>query len=227
MAQPIYLVGGSKGGVGKSLMTMALVDFLTAVGKQVLLVESDTSNPDVAKCYKGEVETELVNLDDADGWIHLVNLCDKHSDSTVVINTPARNMAAMTARGQTLSGTLAELKRKLVCLWLVNRQRDCLELLKEFTEVMPEAEVHVVRNLHFGDEKKFELYNASKLREGIERNGGKSLNLPDLADRVSDDIYSGRLSIAKASTELPIGNRAELARWRNEVKKMFAEIAHE
>lgn len=223
----IYLVGGSKGGVGKSFMSMALLDYLQAQGKKLLLIESDTSNPDSWKAYKDEVESELVNLDEADGWIRLVNLCEQHVDSTVVVNTAARNMTAMANFGETLHSTLGELKRDLTCFWMVNRQRDSLELLKKFTEIMPSAHVHVVRNLWFGDEPKFELYNTSKIREGIEKNGGRSLNLPDLAARVSDDIYSGRMSIARAAKELPIGNRAELNRWRNEVKKMLAEVANE
>jgi hypothetical protein len=35
------------------------------------------------------------------------------------------------------------------------------------------------------------------------------------------------MSIAVALKELPIGNRAELTRWRNEVKKMLDGVAHE
>jgi hypothetical protein len=224
MSHHIYLIGGSKGGVGKSMVSIALVDYLSTTGKKVLLVESDTSNPDVYKSHKEEVDSELVNLDDADGWITLVNLCDTHKDSTVVISTAARNVDGVASFGQTLSSSLEELKRKLVTMWVINRQRDGLELLRGYLEAMPESDVHVVRNGHYGDEKKFELYNASKIRESVEKRGGKSLMFPDLADRVSDDLYSKRLSIAKASAELPIGNRAELSRWRNECKKMFAEV---
>ena len=58
----------------------------------------------------------------------------------------------------------------------------------------------------------------------MEDRGGKSVTLPDLADRVSDDLYSKRMSIAKASKELPIGNRAELLRWRGEVKKVLEGV---
>ena len=48
----ICWVGGSKGGVGKSVMTLATVDHLLEQGANVLLVEYDTSNPDVWKAYK-------------------------------------------------------------------------------------------------------------------------------------------------------------------------------
>lgn len=227
MAKKIVLIGGSKGGVGKSMVSMAIIDYLQEQGESVLLIESDTSNPDVWKGYGECVETQLLNLDEADGWIQLVNLCDSKPDSVVVINTAARNNQGVSAYGATLNSTLAELKRDLVTLWVINRQRDSLELLKEYMDAIQDSRVHVVRNGYFGEEKKFELYNGSKIRTAVESRGGLSLNFPDLADRVSDDIYSQRLSIAKALKELPIGNRAELSRWKTEVKKVLETVIHE
>ena len=224
MAKRIYLVGGSKGGVGKSLVSMAVLDHLQAGGENVLLIDSDTSNPDVWKAYHEVVQSELVNLDEADGWIQLVNLCDEHRDATVVLNTAARNNQGVSAYGVMLHNTLAELDRQLVTLWVINRQRDSLELLKEYLETITATTVHVIRNGYFGEEKKFELYNVSKLRESIEGRGGRSLLFPDLADRVSDNLYSQRMPIAQAAKALPIGNRAELLRWRSEVRKVFTEI---
>jgi len=223
----IYLIGGSKGGVGKSLVTMATLDYLQGQGKNVLLIESDTSNPDVWKAYHDSISTELLDLDEADGWIELVNLCDSHQERVVVINTAARNNRGISAYGATLNSTLAELKRKLVTLWVINRQRDSLELLKEYLDAIENTMVHVIRNGYFGEEQKFELYNRSKLRIAVEEWGGKSLTFPDLADRVSDDIYSKRLSIAVAAKELPIGNRAELNRWRGEVSKVLSGVLDE
>lgn len=214
MAKPIYMIGGGKGGVGKSMITMAVLDQLLERGEDAMLIESDTSNPDVWKAYKDVVRSELLHLDEADGWINLVNICDSAPDSVVVINTAARNNAGVSAYGETLNGTLAELKRTLITLWVINRQRDSLELLKEYMDAIPNSAVHVIRNGYFGEEKKFELYNGSKLKATVEERGGLSVTLPDLADRVADDIYSKRLSIAEALKELPIGNRAELTRWR-------------
>lgn len=42
---PIYMVGGSKGGAGKSLVTLTLVDYLRRSDVHVVLVKTDTSNP--------------------------------------------------------------------------------------------------------------------------------------------------------------------------------------
>jgi len=224
MAKEMYVVGGSKGGVGKSFVSTGLIDTLLCRNENVLLIESDTSNPDVWKMYKDSVRAELIDLDNADGWIDLVNVCDSEPESVVVVNTAARNNRGVATYGTTLSSTLEEMQRTLRTLWVINRQRDSLELLKEYLDALPSTVVHVVRNGYFGDERKFELYNSSKIRKTIEEADGKSLTFPDLADRVSDDLYSNRMSISKALTELPIGNRAELTRWRNQMHKVLGEV---
>lgn len=224
MERRIYLVGGSKGGVGKSLVAMAVLDQLQSAGRQVLLIESDTSNPDVWKAYREAVTCELVDLDEADGWIQLVNLCDQHRELDVVINTAARNNKGVAAYGMMLANTLGELQRELITFWVINRQRDSLELLKEYLETIDGTKVHVIRNGYFGDEAKFELYNGSKVRQLVEARGGKSVLFPDLADRVSDDLYSKRMAIGTALKSLPIGNRAELLRWRGEAGKVLTEL---
>ncbi len=225
MSKAIFLVGGGKGGVGKSLMSMALLDFLQAGGQEPFLVETDTSVPDVFKTYQEETAGELVNLDEREGWIELVNLVESRAASTIVINTGARNQTGVSNFGRTLSKALGELGRKLVVLWMIDRKRESLELLSDFMAAIPEAEVHVVRNLYLGTEKKFELYNASKMKAGIEARGSKSVNLPELADRVTDAMNKGRMTIAKATGELSLGDRMELERWREECADMLSQVA--
>jgi hypothetical protein len=220
----IYWIGGSKGGVGKSMMTLATLDYLLERGEKLLLVECDTSNPDVWKSYRDHLPSALVDLDDADGWIQLVNLCDTSRDAVVVVNTAARNNVAVKQYGTTLDSSLDELGARLVALWVINRQRDSLELLSEFMEAVPKADVHVVRNGYFGESHKFELYQTSKIRETVEGRGGRSVTLPDLADRVADDINTKRLPLSVAAKTLPLGNRAELGRWRSEVRRVLAEV---
>src|SRR4030095_5465404 len=96
----------------------ALLDCLERVGSsKVHLVDCDTSNPDIWKTYRNKLGAELINLDEADGCIELVNTCDEHSESIVVINTAARNNGAVSEFGATLNGSLEELRRRLIALW--------------------------------------------------------------------------------------------------------------
>jgi len=43
----VFFVTGSKGGVGKSVGAIALLDYFEMRNRQVSLVETDTANPDV------------------------------------------------------------------------------------------------------------------------------------------------------------------------------------
>jgi MinD-like ATPase involved in chromosome partitioning or flagellar assembly len=224
MSNSIFLVGGGKGGVGKSLMSMALLDFLGVTGRAPFLIETDTSVPDVFKAYGEDVAADVVNLDEREGWMDLVNLIERGRDAAMVINTGARNQTGIANFSKMLRNALQQLGRKLVVLWMIDRKRESLELLSDFIDALPEAEVHVVRNLYLGAEKKFELYNGSKMRAAIEAKGGRSLSLPELADRVTDAMNTGRLTIEKALRELSFGDRMELERWRDECREMISEI---
>src|SRR4029079_4962806 len=133
---------------------MTVVDYLSCTDGTPFLIETDTSVPDVYKTYQAETGGELVNLDEREGWIELVNLVEGKPDSAFVINTGARNQTGVTNFGKTLSKALPQLKRKLVVFWLIDRKRESLELLSDFLEAIPDAEVHVIRNMYLGTEKK-------------------------------------------------------------------------
>jgi hypothetical protein len=224
---PVVYVGGGKGGVGKSLMATATVDFLLAEGRKVHLIETDTSAPDVYKTYKDICESTQVNLTEKEGWMELGNLIGGQPDNTFVVNTAAANHMGVRDFGNILSRVVEGMKRRLIVLWMIDRKRESMELLTHFLESIPGAELHVVRNMYLGTEKKFELYNSSKLKSSIEGKGGKSLNFSDLADRVTDVMNRERWTIEKAIGELPYGDRMELERWRDECKVMLREVMGE
>ncbi|WP_302978455.1 protein mobD [Bilophila wadsworthia] len=227
MNEPIYYIGGSKGEVGKSKVCFALIDYLIGAGKNVLLLESDTANPDVFKAHLSHADDSLVcrqtDLDVPEGWIEMVNKINEFPDHAVVINSAARSNTGIEKYGAMLRETLDELNRNLVTFWVINRQRDSLELVRGFLNAFPDALIHICRNLYYGPPEKFELYNKSKSREIVEKKG-RTLDFPDLADRVADKLYSGRKPIWVAFSELPIGDRAELRRWKNAYTEMFDSV---
>jgi hypothetical protein len=95
MNEPIFYVGGSKGGVGKSLVSFALTDHLLGRGGSVLLLDTDTDNPDVYKAHKGLQVPDLIcglnSLDDADGWSEMLTAVEANPARAVVINSAARS----------------------------------------------------------------------------------------------------------------------------------------
>lgn len=113
----VFYVGGSKGGVGKSLFSFALVDYLLNRNANVLLVDTDTDNPDVFKAHK---ELALPNLlcrlnclDDADGWADLLDTVQNYPDHAVVINAAARTKTSTASYGSIMKEVLREMPREL------------------------------------------------------------------------------------------------------------------
>ncbi len=223
MAGAVLMVSGSKGGVGKSIVSMALSHYLLKRNEEVLLVEADTANPDVGKAYGKTVETVYLNLDEKEGWMDLANRLAENPNQSAVINTPARSGEGVKLYGTLLSESLSELERKLVTLWVINSQRDSLQLLREYLDSMHAGTTYVLRNLYHGPERKFELYNSSKIRETVEI-AGKTLNFPDVADRISDQLHSERLTIEQVIATAPLGNRAEVNRWVRECAMVFEQV---
>ncbi len=114
MNAQIFYVGGSKGGVGKSKMSFALVDYLLGKGEKVLLIESDNSNPDVYKAhepYKNDMlACGIMDLDNSDGWLDLVDSVEDYPEHIMVINSAARSNTAIALNGETLKKTLRQFR---------------------------------------------------------------------------------------------------------------------
>ncbi len=123
MNAPIVFISGSKGGVGKSITVMAVLDYLASEHKFVKLLEADNGNLDVWKSYGRVVDSDGIDLDEVEGWTQLVNTCEAHPFKTVMVNTPARSNIAVRAHGSILRESLKELARPLITLWVINRRR--------------------------------------------------------------------------------------------------------
>ena len=218
----LYLVNGAKGGVGKSLLAMALLDYLN--DREPALLETDIANPDVGKAYGRKVARfGTLDLGGEDAWIDFANFVSE-TPGPIVVNSAAGTDASESAAR--LADALDELGRGLVCFWVINTQRDSLELLKKFLQGtggrVRGTRIHVCRNLFFGDPADFRLYDESGARKEIEATGGKTLDFPKLARRVSHSLYVDRLPIDRACETMPFGNRIELQRWRKLVHAMFS-----
>jgi hypothetical protein len=147
----VFFVTGSKGGVGKSVGAIALLDYFEMRNRKVSLVETDTANPDVGKAYQKDVKSfSLVNLDENEGWLDLLDIVDASKDDDVVVNTAARNNEGVNRYGSMFDEKLHEFDWPFISLFLINQQRDSCEMLTEYMSVVKHGTIHVVRNRFFG-----------------------------------------------------------------------------
>jgi Oxyanion-translocating ATPase len=228
MSSKIFYVGGMKGGVGKSLCAHAVVDALIAKGDTPLLVETDTANPDLFKCYNGIIPVELCSLnsetDDA-GWRTFISLLAETTDKPIVVNTPAQNNVGFATFGPLLN-SMPGLSERLIPFWVVDAGRDCLELLADFMEIMDAVKaVHIVKNGYHAKESGFTLLDESKLKKKLTANGGQILFMPKLLASAAGMIYSERKSIATIlDSQIDFGLRVFLESWRGIMHKNLSGV---
>ncbi|MGC9129157.1 MAG: hypothetical protein ACP5GA_10580, partial [Acidithiobacillus sp.] len=189
-------------------------------GEQIVLVESDDSNPDAYKALNGIVPCEICNMDDEAGYIKLGNIIEANGKACLVVNTAARATAGMVQHGGIIVDVARELKRDLVMLWPINRQRDSLELLNDFVEnAQGYTAIYAVLNTYFGDPKNFARFHASKLKTRI-----RFLEFPALNDLLADKLVDNRLALSNADAKLQIAERSALRRYREAAKQAFEVV---
>jgi hypothetical protein len=231
MKNLIY-VGGSKGGTGKSLVCMALMDYFrkTFPEDEILLIETDSSNPDVGRLYrktKGVIPGGLMLNEDDSGWMQMIDDIDETSARHIIINSMAASNLGIRQQGGMLDRNIlnGRLDVKFTVFWVLNRQKDSVLLLKDFLQWMKSATVYPVLNLYFGKEDEFSFYRSARdIQEMILERGGKPLVIPNLNDLIADRLYTDEINLEELPSHLKLGMRTGLERWLATVKESFDEV---
>ncbi|MDL2263077.1 hypothetical protein LJC31_00335 [Synergistaceae bacterium OttesenSCG-928-I11] len=230
MKDTVFYVGGGKGGVGKSMLSLALVQFLIdryGDEKSIHVIETDDSNPDVGRVYKDKIPVTAAILDEEEkGWILAADTIERSRDTLFVINSAARSMMGIRKNGGNFSAILESgvLDYDFVTLWPMNRQKDSVWLLEDYLRYVTFGKVFPVRNLYFGETDDFALYirylgETESLRTRIT----KALDFPALADVIADDFYTGGKTIPETVNGLGAFAGQSFSSWRNRVYEMFEE----
>ena len=207
----LIMVGGGKGGVGKSTVTMALLDALRQDGYKSVYVETDDSNPDVFKAVNGAIQCEICTLDTESGYVRLGDVMESNTDATIIVNTAARATPGLLEHGGILCDVAKQTERRMVMVWPLNRQRDGLELLKQFIDADQRyGATYALLNTYFGTVDKFARYQASKLKDRVTG----TVIFPELNDLVADRLIDQRLPLWANDGQFTLAQRSVLARYR-------------
>ena len=106
---------------------------------------------------------------------------------------------------------------------MVNAERDSLLALKTFLEIY-DGRIFVIGNRFFDESGQFELYQASKVRQEIERRGGELLIFPALPHMLATAIRNDRRSPAEQRRNAPLFEKIALDQWRNGAERVFEKM---
>jgi hypothetical protein len=231
MQNTIYYIGGSKGGVGKSIITTVLVQFLLdkyGEKKAIHLVETDESNPDVGRIYSGKIPVTPLVLDEREtGWITFFELLEKSENTLFVVNSAARSSRGIEANGENFSLALQDqsVPYDLVTFWPINRQLDCVNLLMDYLRVIRYGPVFTIRNTYWGEPKDFLIYdsmiNKAKNKELAQARITGVLDFPSLNDLITLQFYSYGKTLPETAGKLNVFMRQIFLSWKNKAYEMF------
>lgn len=110
----IYYSHGDKGGVGKSMTSAVILDYLLSKGEEKpMLIEGDEGQPDIALRYADHVQVQCVNLNragDAEAAIMaFTDALEKLGDGNIVVNLPAAAGDTLEQLAEVLIGAAQEL----------------------------------------------------------------------------------------------------------------------
>ena len=220
----IVIIGGAKGGVGKSLVSAITYDYLLSQGSNPVLIETDNSNPDVFKMYHNKdyngykVEPYAKDMDTDKGWAAILNIMSDTAAANrdVVLNTAARNSSKIAENGESIN--IISESIDVITLWVINDNRDSIILLKDYISIVKQR-ICVIKNGYFGEESDFGLFEESQLRKDKVI---PSVYIPKYTDAMREAIYNQRKAIFELDQSLSFGDRilagARLRKSREAIK---------
>lgn len=172
----IHLVGGEKGGVGKSVLARLLVQYMIDRAVRFAAFDADPVHGALLRYYAGYAEpVDVHRMEDLD---RLVDALDDGCEE-VVLDLAARTEApleAWLAAGE-VPELLARLDHRIWWWYVLEDGKDSVRLLADRLDRLPER-VHLVCVLNRGRGEDFGLFEESKLRARIEQRSGDVIELP-------------------------------------------------
>ncbi len=198
----IHLVGGEKGGVGKSTVARLLAQEFIDRNQSFVALDGDQSHGDLLRFYADY--TKALDLrDNASADAILLSAID--TDQTVLVDLPAQSASALQDWVQD-SGVL-DLAEELdipVTVWHVtDGSRNSVDLLQR---VINDFSAHrgvsfvIVRN--FGRGGNFDAFDRSAAKSQAEAHGARVIDLAKLDDNVMSSIDWKGLSFWAAANRI-------------------------
>jgi hypothetical protein len=223
----IHLIGGEKGGVGKSLVSRLLAQYFIDHSMPFIGFDADRSHGALLRFYASY--TTPVAIDDYQSLDRMVELAAAEPDRRVLVDLAAQAHQPLSRwmEDSRLIDLAKECNIQLRYWHVMDNSFDCVELLRRFLDQFGER-LPAVLVLNQLRGERFDLLEASGQRARAEQSGGKVMALQKLAeatmhkiDADSRSFWSAMNQAAGAEGTLGMLERQRVWVW---VKRAYAEI---
>lgn len=215
MLSPAYMVLQPKGGTGKStVVEQILLHLYQSVEKQIWLIDSDLSNPDLYRAHHGsEIKCECIALDGDGGYTTVARrLSDPRIDGPIAISTGA-GLAEVYARNLGILDLAAHhARRSMNVVITLDLDTDSVIHIQALREAMPHSMFYVVRPRHFGRPEEFEVFNESDIGQEFLATE-RVIDLPVMPSALARRFKTDRKSLISIMQSDDIADRCTLETW--------------
>ena len=220
----IHLVDGEKGGVGKSFVTRAMIQYGIDRELPFVAVETDRSNPDVNRVYKERCQFAVFSEDEKQAG-NADRIFEMAMEQPVIVSLPSQVNRAVTTwieNNQLLQiGIEYDVS---FCKWFVtNGEYDSIRLFQASLDYYGENMTHVlVRNFGLCDEWS-QVDNDKSLQKLIAKYGVKVIDFPKLGyqERYLINQKQLRFDDATSSKDLTVLGRQRVVNFLKNAYEQF------
>jgi hypothetical protein len=223
----IHLIGGEKGGVGKSLVARILAQYLIDHAQSFQAFDADKTHGALLRFYAQYTLPAL--LDDFASFDHVVEAAAVEPHKTVLVDLGAQSFAPLVRwmDDSRVLETASELQLRIVYWHVMDSGRDSVELLRLLLDRFEgRLAVQLVLNQVRGEQ--FDILEQSGQRTRAEQLGAKPIVLPRLADATMQKLDASSSSFwaavnqsSTASGTLGLLERQRLTVW---LKRVYEQI---
>jgi hypothetical protein len=235
MNKQIIFSDGRKGGIGKSTTCICIIDYLLKQqGKNILLVDADHTNPEVARLFQNNKQIACLTYDlhlDSE-WMELGHSIEKHSKHIdyVVVNLPAAMDIGPFL--EHYGDSIRELGFEISVFFTITKQADSINLLGHslHTGSLKFANHRVVvKNGFFGLEDEFIRFDESDTKKTLLKMDGKIIYFRELFFKSYDlclDQHQKTFSQA-VEDEMMLFTRHQIKRWIDDIHAAISSVISE
>lgn len=223
----VHLIGGEKGGVGKSVMSRVFAQYCIDRGIPFKGFDSDRSHGSFMRFYQGFAEH--VVLEDFQSLDQLAEAALRGDGVQVLVDLAAQSSTSL--RGWMDDTGVLELFRDagvmVNCWHILDDGRDSLEMLGRLLEDF-RTEVRYVVVLNHGRGARFDAFHASSQKIRAQELGAKIIELPKLhegsmrqVDHSNSSFWAAINADGNGDQLLGILDRQRVKVW---LRKVYAEL---
>lgn len=201
----IIWVTGGKGGTGKSTFARGLLHLLIAAGIENAAFDGDPTNAQLHRYYKdcGDGVTRI-GIKQRDGADAIVSQMEDAGTPVILIDVPGGGGDILVRLEEEIGllSALTEIGYGMTMVSLLSRIKDSINQLKHSMDITEGFDVaHVaVKNLYYGESKKFRFLDRSKTKLRLLENGGHVLEMRDLFEDTYERLDDYDFSFHAAMT---------------------------